>query len=71
MFTLDSDLRKLKRATDKLHEELSIPVGNVSFSYDEQELIRRVFKSIVKQFKGRNDVLIAKEILQKTGWIDE
>ena len=69
MFTLDSNLRKLKRATDRLQENFSIPVGNVSFSYDEQELIRRVFKSI--KIKNKNDIIISQTILQKTSWIDD
>lgn len=64
------DLQKLKVAADKLKKELSVSVGNLSFDYTEQELIRRVFKSVFGQFKSVDDKSTAKKILLKTEWID-
>ena len=69
MLPLDS-IRKLKNATDKLRRELSSPIGNISLNYDEQELVRRIFKSVFVQLKNRNDIKIARTILRKTEWID-
>jgi hypothetical protein len=70
MFSLNDDLRKLKSATNKLQDALSIPVGNITFDYEEQELIRRIFKSVFSQLKSGHDKKIAKTILRKTEWIN-
>jgi len=58
--------RDLKKFRDKA-AELILP----GFSYYEQELIRRVFKSILPQLKSKQDITTAKEILSKTEWLDE
>ena len=57
--------RDLKKLRDKA-AELILP----GFSYYEQELIRRVFKSILPQLKDKQDINVAKEILNKTEWLD-
>jgi len=54
----------------KIGQRLSGIVGNVTFNYEEQYLIRRVFKSVFIQIKNRRDKSTAKDILNKTGWID-
>ena len=56
----------LKRVRDKSERFVSSHV----FSYYEQELIRRVFKSVIKQMKSKQDINTAKEILRKTEWLD-
>jgi len=45
-------------------------IGNITFDYEEQELIRRVFKSVLPQMKHDRDKETAKIILRKTEWID-
>lgn len=72
-YNIDSDLRRLKRSTDELRRKtnkFSGNYGNIDFTYDEQELIRRVISSVMGSFKDKGDVNIAKHILYKTGWID-
>jgi len=60
--SIEKDLRKLRNRA----AELILP----GFSYYEQELIRRVFKSILPQLKSKRDIDTAKEILNKTEWLD-
>lgn len=45
-------------------------VGNINFDYLEQELIRRIVKSVFPQLKNAKDKETAKSILGKTRWID-
>ena len=64
--------QELKSIDKKLKSQLNIKtLGNVDFDCEQQELIRRVFKSILPQLKGVKDRLIAKDILKKTEWIDD
>jgi hypothetical protein len=63
---LSNDINKLISEAKKF----SGNVGSVVFNYEEQELIRRVFKSVFPQLKGMNDKKTAKLILNKTEWID-
>jgi hypothetical protein len=58
---LNRDVRKLREQTAKLAPQ---------FSYYEQELIRRVIKSILPQLRDKRDISTAKEILEKTEWLD-
>ena len=67
---LSRQLDKLSKDVKKVSKNFSGVIGNVSFNYEEQELMRRVFKSIFKQLKNKNDRKVAKTILEKTGWID-
>jgi Ribonuclease G/E len=63
------ELDRLKRDINKLRDrtaELTAP----GFSYYEQELIRRIIKSVLPQIKNHRDALIAKDILNKTEWLD-
>jgi len=58
---LEESLRRLRDMTAKL----TAP----GFSYYEQELIRRVIKAVYSQMNER-DKKIAKDILEKTEWLD-
>jgi len=60
---LDIEIKKLRETLAKLH--------NPGFSYPEQELIRRVFKSILPQLKNATDKGIATDILEKTDWLEK
>jgi len=60
------ELNKIIKDLNKITEF----TGNISFNFEEQELIRRVFKSIFKQIEGFRDIETAKTILNKTEWID-
>ena len=68
------DLTRLGRDLDALARKAkSISnrnIGNVEFTYDEQELIRRVMKAILPQIKSNSDLTTAKSILERTEWID-
>lgn len=59
----DRDIRKLK--------ERVVELVTPQFSYYEQEFIRRIIKSILPQLRSNRDMNIAKEILEKTEWLDE
>ena len=68
------NLNKLSRDLNKLKNDVRKTFkfnGNVSFSYEEQELIRRVIKSVFSQMKRKRDRDVAKTILDRTEWIDE
>lgn len=58
----------MSRVNRVLQELNSLSLPSI-FTYDEQELIRRVFKSVYGQLKSTEDKTIAKNILQKTEWI--
>ena len=66
MVDLERELNKLTQIGNKLGGF----VGNMAFNYEEQELVRRVLKSIFSQLKGDRDKETAKMILIKTRWID-
>jgi hypothetical protein len=59
---LEDEIKKLKDRT----ADIMAP----GFSYYEQELIRRVFKSLLLQFKDKRDISTANDILKKTEWLD-
>lgn len=61
--SLASKLKSTRALTDRF-------IGNITFNYEEQELISRVLKSIFTQFKSSRDKETAKSILGKTRWID-
>lgn len=61
-----NELNKLKNINRKLERFL----GNIMFGYEEQELIRRVIKSVFTQLKSDRDKATAEDILEKTRWID-
>ena len=63
MSRIDRDIRKLR---DKA-AELIAP----GFTYYEQELIRRVIKSVLPQMVSGTDISTAKGILNKTEWLDD
>jgi len=70
---LDRVSRNLKQIAAKAKEGQRAAesfVGNMTFSYEQQELIRRVFKSILPQIKNARDKTTAEDILERTGWID-
>ena len=58
---LSSDLKALRTKTNTI-------ISNVTFDYDEQELIHRVLKSVYNQFRSDMDKNNAKSILDKTRW---
>ena len=64
------EVDKLKREIIQLREKTAELVSP-GFSYYEQELIRRVMKSILPQMKSSGDVSTAKDILKKTEWLDD
>lgn len=66
---MDREIKNLIKDLNKLKNNKGL-IGNVNFNFEEQELIRRVFKSIFKQLESFRDVETAKEILKKTEWID-
>jgi tRNA C32,U32 (ribose-2'-O)-methylase TrmJ len=71
---LTSSLNKLKQATRRLQlssAELQKITKTSAFSYDEYELIRRVFKSVKSSIKGKEDQEVANSILEKTEWIEK
>ncbi|GEM_PF-4344612 len=64
---ISRELEKLSKLGRKLS---TTNLGNVDFNYEQQELIRRVFKSVHKQLKNKRDMITSKEILDKTEWIE-
>jgi len=62
MYELNRDIKKLKENLSKFMCS--------GFSYQEQELILRVFKSVIKIIKNKDDLLTAKEIIKKVGWLE-
>lgn len=64
------EFKKLEKQTKKLRDTLSSMKGS-TFSYYEQELIHRVFKSVIIQLKSAADKQTAQDILDKTEWLDE
>lgn len=67
---MDNISRELDRIANKARKLGNDFVGNVTFDYEEQELIRRVFKSVFHQIKNKRDKETARTILSKTEWID-
>jgi hypothetical protein len=65
--SVGKDLDDLKRRIDKLKDK--VPLG--TFSFSEQELIRRIIKSVLPQMKSIDDKQTAQDILDKTRWLDE
>lgn len=62
--------RELNEITKKAKNLKLDNLGNVTFDYEEQELIRRVFKSVFSQLKSARDKTTTKSVLRKTRWID-
>ena len=65
---MNEDIKKLEKNILKIKKATASVVP--SFSYYEQELVRRVFKSILPQLKNFSDISTAKEILKKTDWLE-
>jgi len=73
LFVVNAEMDKLSKDLDRLVSEskkLSGFVGNITFDYEEQELIRRILKSVFTQFKDARDKETARSILNRTEWID-
>lgn len=68
---LARDLGNLAQRAKAIKTDAEVIVGNITFSFEEQELIRRVFKSVFNQFKSVRDKETARSVMEKTGWIDE
>ncbi len=64
------DVDRLRRDVDRLRNQAAEIIAP-GFSYYQQELIRRIIKAVLPQFKNQSDISIAKEILSKTEWLDE
>lgn len=62
-------LDRLRRESMRLKEKTAELVSP-GFSYYEQELIRRVIKAVLSQMKDVRDISTAREILEKTEWLD-
>jgi len=63
------DIDRLEKDVKKLREKTAEITSG--FSYYQQELIRRVFKSVLPQIKDKQDISTAKEILERTEWLDD
>ena len=63
--------KELDNLVKSVKKEFGSFVGNITFDFEEQELIRRVFKSIFSQIKSKRDKATARSILRKTEWIDD
>lgn len=57
--------RDIKRLRDKTAE-----FATPSFTYYEQELIRRILKAVISQMHDSGDISVANGILDKTEWLD-
>lgn len=71
---LESESQKLRRQASKLKletDKIERKLGKTSseFTYDEKEVIRRVFISIKDQMKDKEDIFLADSIIRKTEWI--
>jgi hypothetical protein len=67
---MNRDIGRLELEVNKLRDATARLI-NPGFSYSEQELIRRVFKSIIYQLKDSTDKGLATDILEKTEWMDK
>ena len=63
------EVDRLKRQIKEIREKTAEFVSP-GFSYYEQELIRRVIKAVISQMINKTDISIAKDIIDKTGWLD-
>jgi len=59
--------RRLQLSANDLKRISQIP----ALSYNELELIRRVFKSVKPSIRGKEDKELADSILEKTEWIEK
>lgn len=66
---IQQELDRLSREAKKLRNGLK--VDRVTFTYEEQELIRRIIKSVAPQIRTMRDKMLAQDILERTKWIDE
>jgi len=64
------EFRKFDRSMRRLKDTMA-ELTNPGFAYYEQELIRRVFKSILPQLRDKTDIGTAKDILEKTEWLEK
>ena len=64
------EVDRLRREAMRLREKTAELVSP-GFSYYEQELIRRVIKAVLSQMKDVRDISTAREILEKTEWLDD
>lgn len=60
-------MERLRRDINRLNDTTA---EMVKFSYYEQELIRRVIKSVISQIKSSVDASVAQDILNKTEWLE-
>jgi Ribonuclease G/E len=63
------ELDRLERDVKRLREKTA-ELTNPGFTYYEQELIRRIIKSVLPQIKNSTDITVAQDILKKTEWLD-
>jgi hypothetical protein len=70
MSSIANELKRLASQAGRLKAETDAFIGNVTFNYEEQELINRVFKSVLPQFEDFGDKVTARSILDKTRWTD-
>ena len=68
---LAGELKKISRQSKEVTNNLGKLVGNITFDYQQQELIRRVFKSVLPKIRSDRDKETAKSILERTRWLDE
>ena len=63
------ELDRLERDVKRLREKTAELI-NPGFTFYEQELIRRIIKSVLSQLKNNTDKTVAQDILNKTEWLD-
>ena len=63
------EVDRLKRDVKELREKTAELIAP-GFTYYEQELIRRVIKAVLPQMSSSTDISTAKDILDKTEWLD-
>lgn len=63
------EVDRLRRDVQKIREKTAELIAP-GFTYYEQELIRRVLKAVLRQMSNKSDISTAKDILQKTEWLD-
>lgn len=67
---LGRDLQDVANKTKKLSEKLKSISDPVFFDAEEQELMRRLCKSLLPQMKDGHDRNLARSIINKTGWLE-
>lgn len=63
------NLNELEKQTIKLKKLTGEFTERNDFTYEELELIKRIFKSVKKNIKDSEDLWLANSILEKVNWV--